>query len=437
MAPRTAAAPQTIQPENIGDVEEGYTPEAEGQVDELGLTPEDRAVFDGMRDADRGLPQEPEEGEGEGEGAPGAGEPRPVLDAPPAPGPGKKQAPIEEEPDEPDQITRDPRTGREQRTISFGKHQRLMNKARADVEALRSQAEEGRISQAKLAERLSILNDALTAPPPPRQLTPQEMHYQRQQEALQNPMLEDTVDPSVDLAASIAQMQRRQIFLANASMQQQEDTQQQLTYQSMLRDYMRDSEAYSRTEEGQNFFGDNGAYQFLKNSRLVELSFSLFDKDPRDPNERFTQPEIDQIIAEFNAEERQLVSDALQNRRSPARTVMRYARARGWQPPQPAQQPVPPGARPQAPQPGRSQARSPLAPAQATGRSAVAQIQAENAGATASRSLSDGGGSPPSEPLSIEQLLRMDDNEFGIYIDNLPKARLDSIMGRDNFPGRG
>ena len=55
MAPRTAAAPQTIQPENIGDVEEGYTPEAEGQVDELGLTPEDRAVFDGMRDADRGL----------------------------------------------------------------------------------------------------------------------------------------------------------------------------------------------------------------------------------------------------------------------------------------------------------------------------------------------------------------------------------------------
>ena len=312
MAPRTAAAPQTtLQPENIGDVEEGYTPEAEGGVDELGLTPEDRAVFDGMRDADRGLPQEPEEGEGEGEGAPGAAEPRPVLDAPPAPGPGKKQAPIEEEPDEPDQITRDPRTGREQRTISFGKHQRLMNKARADVEALRSQAEEGRISQAKLAERLSILNDALTAPPPPRQLTPQEMHYQRQQEALQNPMLEDTVDPSVDLAASIAQMQRRQIFLANASMQQQEDTQQQLTYQSMLRDYVRDSEAYSRTEEGQNFFGDNGAYQFLKNSRLVELSFSLFDKDPRDPNERFTQPEIDQIIAEFNAEERQLVSDAL------------------------------------------------------------------------------------------------------------------------------
>src|SRR6516164_10495915 len=109
MAPRTAAAPQTIQPENIGDVEEGYTPEAEGQVDELGLTPEDRAVFDGMRDADRGLPQEPEEGEGEGEAAPGTGEPRPVLDAPPAPGPGKKQAPIEEEEtDEPDQITRDP-----------------------------------------------------------------------------------------------------------------------------------------------------------------------------------------------------------------------------------------------------------------------------------------------------------------------------------------
>ena len=435
MAPRTATAPQTtLQPENIGDVEEGYTPEAEGGVDELGLTPEDRAVFDGMRDADRSLPQEPEEGEGEGEAAPGTGEPRPVLDAPPAPGPGKKQAPpAEEETDEPDQITRDPRTGREQKSISFGKHQRLMNRLKADGEAFRSQLEEGRINQAKLAERLAILNDALMAPPPPRQLTPQEQEYERRQQMLQNPMLEDTIDPSIDLAGSMAQMQRRQIFMANTSMQQQEDTQEQLSYQAMVREYGNDAHRFSQTEEGRHFWGDEGAYQFLKNSRLVELSFALYDKDPLDPNVQFTQQEIDRIVAEFNAEERQLVGDALQNSRSPTRTIMRYARARGWRPPQP-QQAAPPIRQPAT---SRSGGRSPLAQPQAgaTTRNAIAQIEAERAGAAASRSLSDGGGSPPGEPLSIEQLLQMDDETFGAYVDNLPTQRLQSIMGRE-FPTR-
>jgi hypothetical protein len=36
----------------------------------------------------------------------------------------------------------------------------------------------------------------------------------------------------------------------------------------------------------------------------------------------------------------------------------------------------------------------------------------------------------------MEQLLKMDDDEFGIYIDNLPPARLQALMGRE-FPGRG
>jgi hypothetical protein len=221
--------------------------------------------------------------------------------------------------------------------------------------------------------------------------------------------------------------------MANASMQQQEDTQEQLNYQAMVREYGNDAHRFSQTEEGQHFWGDEGAYQFLKNSRLVELSFALYDKDPTDPNVRFTQQEIDRIVAEFNAEERQLVGDALQNSRSPTRTIMRYARARGWRPPQPRQA-APPTRQPAT---SRSGGRSPLAqPQAATARNAIAQIQAEQAGAAASRSLSDGGGTPPGEPLSIDQLLRMDDEEFGIYVDNLPKARLDAIMGRD-FPGRG
>ena len=315
-----------LQAERIGDVEEGHIPEPTDQLNEQGLTPEEQQAFDEMRDADRTLPKTPEEGAD----APG---PDTGEHAPPAPAQPK---PEPEEDDEPDQVIRDPRTGREQRTISYGKHQRLLKQARADNEAFRAQLEEGRISQAKLAERLAILNDALMAPPPPRELTPQEQEYARQQQILQNPMLEQTIDPNIDLAASIAQMQRRQIFMMNSSMQQQEDTQDQLSYQNMVRDYTNDTNRFTQTAEGQHFFGPEGAYQFLKNSRLLELSFALFEKDPRDPNERFTQAEVDQIINEFNNEERQLVSDALQNRRSPARSIMRYAQARGWRPPQPS-----------------------------------------------------------------------------------------------------
>jgi hypothetical protein len=421
-----------LQPETIGDVEEG-TPSDTEELDELGLNAEDRAAFDAMKGADSGLAEAPESEEP----APAADAPpgvqRPVLDAPPAPQ-ARQPLPPEED-DEPDQVTRDPRTGKEQRTISFGKHQRLLNRERQQAEALRTQAEQERINHAKLAERLAILNDALTAPMPSQPLTPQQEEYQRQQQVAQNPMLEDTIDPSVDLSAAINQLQRRQVFMADASMQQQEATQDQLQDQALLRDFTRDTQMYAQTEEGQHFFGGEGAYQFLKNSRLVELGISLFDKDPTDPNEQFTPQEINKMIADFNAEEKWVVNNALSTGKSPAKAIMRLAKGRGWKPPQAAAPaaPLPAGG---ARRPAQPQARSPAAPAPAAARNAVAQIQAEQAGAAASRSLSDGGGVPPAEPLSIETLLKMDDQEFGMYIDNLPTQRLQALMGRE-FPGRG
>src|SRR6516162_3103954 len=134
----------TLQAERIGDVEEGENLAPPGEVDELGLTAEERAQFDGMKEADRGTPESEEAEEVSEEPAPSA--PRsPGVEAP-EPAQAKQPAPQPEEDDEPDQVTRDPRTGKEQRTISYGKHQRLLNKARADAEALRVQAEEGRIN---------------------------------------------------------------------------------------------------------------------------------------------------------------------------------------------------------------------------------------------------------------------------------------------------
>ena len=51
----------TLQAERIGDVEEGENLAPPGEVDELGLTAEERAQFDGMKDADRGIGEGSEE----------------------------------------------------------------------------------------------------------------------------------------------------------------------------------------------------------------------------------------------------------------------------------------------------------------------------------------------------------------------------------------
>jgi hypothetical protein len=199
----------------------------------------------------------------------------------------------------------------------------------------------------------------------------------------------------------------------------------------MVRDFTRDTQLFSQTEEGQHFFGLDGAYQHLKNTRLVELGLALFDKDPSDPKETFTQAEIEKMIEDFNTEEAWLVQNALQHGRSPAKAIMKHAQLRGWRPPQVQATTPAPVVQPQV---RRAAQQAPLARAPVP--SAVAQIQAEKAGQAASRSLSDGGGAPPSGPLTPKELLEMDDEQFGIYIDNLPPHALQALMGRE-FPGRG
>jgi hypothetical protein len=198
----------------------------------------------------------------------------------------------------------------------------------------------------------------------------------------------------------------------------------------MVRDFTRDTQLFSQTEEGQHFFGMDGAYQHLKNSRLVELGLALFDKDPSDPKETFTQAEIDKMVEDFNTEEAWVVQNALQGGKSPAKAIMKLAKGRGWKAPQVQTSTPAPVVQPQV---RKAAQQAPMARAQVP--SAVAQIQAERAGQAASRSLSDGGGAPPSGPLTPKELLDMDDEQFGLYIDNLPPHALQALMGRE-FPDR-
>jgi hypothetical protein len=404
---------QTLAPERLGDVDEGAAA-PEGETDELGLTASEREAWDAMEAEAKappsGEPEEPEE--------------------PATPDPANPDAPaaIVEDDDEDDEPAAAPTKGKGQ-TISRHKHTRELNKREQEIADLRSQLNGTQINQAKLTERLAILNEALTAPAP---ADPVEAQKRAEQD---NPWLEKTITVEEGALEAIAQMQRRQEYNNRVQSDTTEAIQARDEDSSLKSSFDQDIRRFSAMAPEQNpdapHFMD--AYGYIKNSRLTEIAISLFDKDPNDPNEVFTQPEISQIIQDFNAEEKWVVNNAVSKGKSPAAAIVRMAKARGWKAAQAAAAPAPaPGARqPQAPAAPRAPApRAPAAPA-AAAPTAVDRLNSEIEGARNARSLSDGGGAPPLEPLDANRLLKMSDEEFGDYIDNLPKNRLDSLMGKE------
>lgn len=388
-----------VKPEMIGDIEEGEP--VPGATDELGLTPEDRAVWDEMQSSGKEtLPDAEPEALAEAE---------PALAAKP-----EEVAPAEGEDDAEDDVAEaapDPKTGKPpQKQVSWQKHQRLLAARDARLKTAEEKANTEALNNAKLAERLAILNEALNAP------APVDPAVAQQQAVAANPMLEPDIKVEDDALGAIAQLQRRHAYLLQQQTSTHEETKATLEDRQLKDDFQRDAEMYGRTEEGKHF---GPAYQFLKDSRLTELAISLFDKDPTDPQQVFTQDQINRLVADFNAEEKWVVSNARKAGKSPSAAIMKLAKGRGFKPA--AAAPAPAGGAPAA-APVRA---APLAPP-----SAVAKIQAEAEGAAASRSLSDGGGAPPALEMTPDRLLKMNDDEFGAYIDNLPKGRLDAIMGK-------
>jgi hypothetical protein len=402
---------RTLEPERLGDVEAGAeAPESE--VDDLGLTSSERAEWDAMEAEAKGkAPPEPEPAEGDaGDGEADAdGQPKPPI-----------VADAEDDDDEPAPAGQK----KPGATISRHKHTRELNKRDTELQALRDRLAQRDIDWAKANERLTILNEALTAPPPVDPAVAQ------QQAVAENPWLEPTIKVEDDAIAAIAQMQRRQDFNNRQQSQQFEQIQETEADRNLRETFNSDIQRYAAQPADQNpdapFFGD--AYSHLKNSRLTEISISLFDKDPNDPKEQFSQAELSRIIADFNSEEKWVVSNALDQKKSPAAAIMKLARGRGWKRPDPQGRPAAPAARTNGAAPPA--ARPPAAAARPANGTAVDKLNAEIEGAAAARSLSDGGGAPPQPALDIESLLKMDDEEFGLYVDRLPKGRLDAIMGK-------
>jgi len=314
------------------------------------------------------------------------------------------------------------------KTISWGRFQRELDKARkaAAAEAtapLQEQLTRAQQDQIRLTERVRIINEALSTQPPQPQPGAQD-----QNAPPANPFEEADIDPTEDYAAAVQQLQRRQRYQNESFNTVQEETAADRESREMRDTFVRDAEAFSRTDEGAHW---NEAYQHLKDSRITQICLGEFGKDPNDPNEVFSQAEVDRMVEIFNAEERWLVGKAIANKKSPAKAVYAMARTLGWKPPEAAAPaPAPRAAAPAAARPGAPAARAPAAPAPRQPPSARATLDELAAAVEAGRSPSDGAGAPPASALTVESLLAMDDDEFGDLIDNLPR-QLQVLMGRD------
>ncbi len=419
----TAISSGTVEPERIGDVEVGADAPA-SEVDELGLNASERAAWDAMEAeaAQEGAQPAGEAAgdgavEGEGEGEAGAeGDPEP-----PKPGQNSLKQQTDGDDDDDDAPAAPGKPGQ---TVSRHKYSRDIKKRDTELAELRAKVAESGITAAKLEERLNILNQALTAPPPK---TPEQ---QEQEAVAQNPWLEKTIDPAEDAIQALAQMQRRQEYSQRQNQQQGEYLAGDAEDRQLRSNFAADIAAFAQSDAGKDGQWDQ-AYAFLKNSRLTEIAISLFDKDPNDPNENFTKPEIDRIIRDFNAEEKWVVSNAISKGKSPAQAIMRLAKGRQWKYEAPQQQQAAPQrqAAPAARQPEQQPA-----PRQQNGaaqqQSAVDKINSEIEGAAAARSLSDGGGAPPAPELTLERILKMGDKEFAAFADNISEERLAQLMGK-------
>lgn len=413
MAPQRAVAPRQ-EAEHLPDAGDGAAAEDAGDVNELtGLTADEQQAFDGMRTGDTPA-GDPEPGTGDdvdpdpdadpedGDADPAAGDADPAADRPL----GQEKTPEE--------LAADAAAGKKPapKTVSFGKYQRELKKAGETAAAAQAEAKKAREDAIKLAERVAIINEALSAQPaaavdpdaPPA-----------------NPFEEADIDPAEDYAAAVQQERRRNRYAYAASQGIQQDVTVSREDQQMRDTFKRDYDAHTAADPIVPH-----AYQFLKDSRFIEICISEFNKDPTVPEERelITDQEVSRAVQVFNAEEKYVVGNAIKAGISPTAAIMRLAKARGFKPPAPAPAARPAAAAPSVPEHTNGAAAPPTAPSASTALATLAAAK------EAGKSLSDGGGAPPPTGITAKMLLDMDDDAFASFVDELPQHELDSLMGR-------
>lgn len=392
--------------EVIADTDTGDTGGSE-ELNEKGLTAEEQTQFDEMM-------------RGEG-GADAGGGGRPPIGDPPADtgdeddgeegeedaaGEGDEPAPAVKEPTDKDPAAaKDPTVKPAPKQVSYGKYQRERQKMQKQMAEQAATLERERADRIKLGERLSILNEALTAAAP---ADPAAKPV--------NPWDEPDVDPNDDVWKALDQERRRNRFLFDnqATMQQQGAAER--AEGDLKSNYIRDANAYTATTPD---FPE--AYNFMKDVRLVEIAIAEFDKDPRDPAAQFTERELSRVVQLFNEEEKYLAESNFAQRRSPAATIYKMATVRGYKP-KAAEAPAPAAG---APKPANGTA---VVPRRAP---VVAEVENLRRAAENGKSLSDGGSTSDVTTLTPDRLLAMGDDEFDEMIEKLSPRKMQELMGRE------
>ena len=284
---------------------------------------------------------------------------------------------------------RDPKTNRFVKMVPINAVHRVRDKHKAT----RAELEKLRLDMARGEERLAILNEAFNGQNKPQPAAAPS------NEPEPNPFEEANIDPMQDFVGAMEQLNRRNKYLADqhqrtaertASIEQQTQHRDQMTV--LRQTYQSDVQTFRQSAPD---FMD--AYQHLVKGRLAELEL----QGVKDPLKR---------KAVIEAEETQIVTQALQNGQSPAQLIYGIAKARGY------------AAKPAAP--ASAPAATPAAPTNA----AVEKIKALQTGQAAAQTLSNvGGQAAPS--LTYETLARMNQSDFDAAVDQMTEKQLERLLG--------
>jgi hypothetical protein len=384
-----------------------------GVDDDIGLSPEEQAQFDSMRDtahpgSNASSPDQlvqPEAAASDGTPAPDqpkGSEPAPQGE--PSLTPGEEDPDVETIKDSAGKDVIDAKTGKPQKRVSFHKFQRTLNELTEARKLLATTAEE----RARIDERLKIINEAL--------MTPAATPAQEQVEEDPEPDAENNIFEWVKW--SKREMDRRTERFQNFVNETQADREEN----QIASTYRRDANQFAATEP---HFGQ--AYNFLMTNRAAQLRAGGWPED--------------KIQEQVVKEEKGLVRTALKAGVSPSKRIFDMAKAAGFAmsiaapQPKPTASGTPPAAAQQVPgtplngAAPQLQAAASAAPAARPAIPSVAeQVAMAAQGVEASKTLSGGGGAA-SQPLTAEKLLTMDPDEFAAVVDNLSKTRLRELFG--------
>lgn len=367
---------------------------------ETGLSPEEQAAFDGMRTG-----VEAPQPEGAIEGAVEKVEGAPEVKA-------GAEAHEGDEEDEPETPGAPDATGKKPRRVSFAKYERDLRARDATIAELQKAGTANAEMQARLDERMKIINEALT---------PKE----KQDLAEDDP----EPDPENDIFEHNKWL-RRQLVKTNEAIKELHGGMQQQTQQTNVeRSYVSDVQRFAAQQP--KFLE---AYNFLMKSRVEELALYYFDKDVTPDADgkvsaQLSQQELNRIQKTIEDEENQLVQNALGQNRSPAQTMFNMARKRGFTIVPPVAAKVN-GANGDA-KPNGNGAKAPGSLAEAAetdGAPVKAEVQRIQRGVEASTSLSGVGGAP-GRTITPQVLADMGQDEFGELMDRLSENEMKRLMG--------